>query len=165
MKKTFSSLIVLVLMLPLLFSNCASIVSNTTYAVHIRTTPVGANIVITNKKGEEVFRGVGPATATLKSGAGYFSKAKYDVKISAPGYADKTVPVYFKVNGWYWGNLLFGGPLGLLIIDPLTGAMWKIIDPIVDESLEKTTAGTVPTLKIIDIKEVPDSLRKNLVRL
>lgn len=29
------------------------------------------------------------------------------------------------INGWYLGNLLFGGLLGWVIIDPITGAMYK----------------------------------------
>lgn len=31
------------------------------------------------------------------------------------------------MNGWYIGNLLFGGIIGLLIVDPATGAMWTLI--------------------------------------
>ncbi len=30
------------------------------------------------------------------------------------------------VNGWYFGNIIFGVLLGILIVDPATGAMWKI---------------------------------------
>jgi len=28
-------------------------------------------------------------------------------------------------NPWYIGNLLFGGVLGMVIVDPLTGSMWR----------------------------------------
>ena len=146
---------------------CASIVSKTSYPVHIRTEPLGANITITDKKGKEVFKGKSPTEVTLKSGAGYFSKALYHVKISRPGYEDRTVDVMFKLNGWYFGNLVFGGLVGMLIIDPATGAMWKVVDPIIDETLDKSvvSAGKEPSLKIVDINNLPDEERKKLVRI
>ena len=31
-----------------------------------------------------------------------------------------------EVDSWYFGNILFGGLIGMLIIDPATGAMWKL---------------------------------------
>jgi hypothetical protein len=37
------------------------------------------------------------------------------------------VTVDTRLNGWYiGGNLVFGGLVGWLIVDPLTGAMWTI---------------------------------------
>ena len=30
------------------------------------------------------------------------------------------------LNGWYIGNVVFGGLIGLLIVDPETGAMWRL---------------------------------------
>jgi hypothetical protein len=62
----------------------------------------------------------------LKSGAGYFSKASYSIKVRKEGYNEVVIPVEFKLNGWYFGNLLFGGFPGLLVADPLTGAMWRL---------------------------------------
>jgi hypothetical protein len=34
------------------------------------------------------------------------------------------------IDGWYWGNLLIGGIIGMVFVDPLTGAMWKL-DPFI----------------------------------
>ena len=61
----------------LALGSCASIVSKSRYPVAISSVPVGANITITDKHGKEVFSGVAPTAVTLKSGAGYFSKASY----------------------------------------------------------------------------------------
>ena len=30
------------------------------------------------------------------------------------------------IDGWYWGNLFLGGILGMLAVDPATGAMWAL---------------------------------------
>ncbi len=151
----------------LLLSGCASIVSKTSYPVYIRTTPAHTNVSITDKYGKVVYKGQSPVHVTLKSGAGFFSKAEYQVKMSAPGYNEKIVPINYKLNGWYFGNLLFGGVIGLLIVDPATGAMWRIADPVIDENLEKTTSETVvmPALNIIDIKDVSKEVKAQLVRL
>ncbi len=135
----------------LVFSGCATVVSKTAYPVYIHTDPAKANVTITDKKGKVVFKGVSPASLKLKSGAGYFSKAEYQVNISSPGFKEMTVPIHFKINAWYFGNILIGGLLGMLIIDPATGAMWKIKDPVVDETLvrDNLQAANRPALYII----------------
>ncbi|MCW3107954.1 MAG: hypothetical protein JWQ09_2460 [Segetibacter sp.] len=167
MRRIFLKPTVLVLTTAVLLSSCASIVSKSSYPVSIRTNPVGSNVSITDKKGKEVYKGQSPATVTLKSGAGFFSKAEYQVKLSSPGFAEKIVPINYKINGWYFGNLLLGGVVGMLIIDPATGAMWRIQDPVIDENLVKTTASisTTPTLNIVDIKDISKELRSHLVRV
>lgn len=147
-----------------LLSGCASIVSKTSYPVYMHVTPAGANISITDKKGKEVYRGQSPGTVTLKSGSGFFSKAEYQVKISAPGYHDKIVPINFNLNGWYFGNILIGGVIGMLIVDPATGAMWKLKDPLIDETLVRTNA-TAATLNVVDIKNVSAEEKSNLIRI
>ena len=167
MKKAFFKLTALSLTTAVLLSSCASIVSKSSYPVHIRTNPAGATVSITDKKGKEVYKGQSPATVTLKSGAGFFSKAEYQVKLSSPSFADKVIPINYKLNGWYFGNLLFGGIVGMLIIDPATGAMWRIQDPVIDEQLVKATASvsTVPSLNIVEIKDVAKELKAQLVRI
>jgi hypothetical protein len=48
------------------------------------------------------------------------------------------------VNGWYVGNVIFGGLVGFLIVDPLTGAMWVLEPKDVKESLPLKAAGRAP---------------------
>lgn len=166
MKKTFLSLTMLAIALPMVFSSCATIFGKSSYPVSINSNPSGATVSITDKKSKEVFKGQTPATVTLKSGAGFFSKAEYQVKISSTGYAEQVIPVNFKLNGWYFGNLLIGGVLGMLIVDPATGAMWKLDTPPINVTLNKSTASAeTPTLKIIDIASVPKDMKQHLVRI
>lgn len=166
MRPQLLKLTVLVFTLPILFSSCATIFGKSSYPVSISTNPKGANISITDKKSKEVYKGTSPATVTLKSGAGYFSKAEYKVKITAPGFGEQIIPVNYKLNGWYFGNLLFGGLIGMLIVDPATGAMWKLQTPPIYVTLDKLTETvTEPTLKIIDIKDVSESMKSNMIRL
>lgn len=149
----------------LLFSSCASIVSKSTYPLSINSSPSNAKVSITDKKGKEIYLGNTPATVKLKAGAGFFSKAEYQVKFSSPGYDDKIVPITFKLDGWYFGNLLLGGVLGMLIIDPATGAMWKIETEFLNETLSKSTASIDPEMKIMNINEIPENWKTHLVRV
>ena len=164
MRKT--CFLVTMLCVLLSFSRCATIVSKRQYPVYIHTEPKGAVVSITNKKGKIIFKGTTPAVLSVEPGAGYFSRAEYQVRLTMPGYEEKTVPIRFKLNAWYFGNIIFGGVLGLLIIDPLTGAMWKLSDPLVDETMVKKASVTVsPQLRIIDIRSLPAETVARLERI
>ncbi|HSK13490.1 MAG TPA: hypothetical protein VK907_09760 [Phnomibacter sp.] len=146
---------------------CASIVSKSNYPIDIRTEPTGATVVITDKRGVEIFRGNTPATTTMQASSGYFSKGAYEVKITAPGYEPRTLPVVFSIDGWYFGNLLLGGLLGMLIIDPITGAMWKLKDPAIYEKLTRVGGDqtVTPSLQIMGIDHVSDDIKNQLERI
>lgn len=105
---------------------CASIVSQSSYPVTFNSTPAGAQVEVVNKKGVTVFSGTTPATASLPSGSAYFSKESYTAKVQKDGYDPKQEMITTSINPWFWGNLLFGGIIGALIVDPLTGAMYEI---------------------------------------
>jgi hypothetical protein len=148
----------------LLLSGCASIVSKSNWPITINSSPTEAKISIKDKKGIEIYTGNTPATLKLKSGAGFFSKARYQVTFEKVGYDKKVVPVQFKLNGWYFGNIIFGGPLGLLIIDPATGAMFKLETEFLNETLTKSVASVdTKELKLLDINNIPAEWRNHLV--
>ena len=149
----------------LLSSGCASIVTNSTYPVAINSTPSSANISITDKKGREVFVGSTPAIVQLQAGAGFFSNAAYQVKFSSQGYNDKVVSITATLDGWYFGNILFGGLIGMLIVDPATGAMWKIRTDFLNETLTPNIAFVEPEIKILSIDEIPKRWKPHLVRI
>jgi hypothetical protein len=149
-----------------LFSNCASIATQTEYPLSINSSPEGAKVTITNKKGTEVFVGNTPANIELKSSSGFFSKAEYQVKFSLSGYNDKTVTVSSKIDGWYWGNILIGGLVGMLIIDPATGAMWQLdTQNVYEELVPLKSQNDNMSLKIMDIKDIPNKWRDHLITI
>jgi hypothetical protein len=165
MNKMYLKMTAIVMASVFLFSSCASIVSKSTYPLSINSSPSNTKVSITDKKGKEIYLGNTPANVKLKAGAGFFSKAEYQVKFSSPGYDDKIVPITFKLDGWYFGNLLLGGVLGMLIIDPATGAMWKIETEFLNETLSKSTASIDPEMKIMNINEIPENWKTHLVRV
>ncbi|MFC2974570.1 hypothetical protein ACFOJE_20450 [Azotobacter bryophylli] len=107
-------------------TGCASIVSDSKYQVEISSNPTGAKFEIANEDGEIVNRGVTPDHIMLDAGAGYFDGETYRIIYRKDGYEQKSTLLDSKVDGWYWGNLGFGGIIGMLFVDPLTGAMYKL---------------------------------------
>ncbi len=144
-----------------LLSGCSSLVSNTSWPVSINSPTPEATFSITDKNGKEVFKGGVPATVNLKSGRGFFKPGKYSITISSPGFTSVTLPVRAKLNGWYFSNLIYGGFIGLLIVDPITGAMYKIKDPLINQVLSPSTSN-VESLKIMNLCDIPVSWKKSL---
>ena len=126
----------------LAISGCASIISDSKYPVAITSSPTGAAYEITNESGISVHSGVTPDQVTLNAGAGFFDGEEYRVKYQKDGYSTSTQTLETGIDGWYWGNILFGGVIGLLIIDPATGAMFSLPER-VDSTLKRTAATSV----------------------
>jgi hypothetical protein len=148
----------------ILLSSCASIVSKSSWPITINSTPSEAKITITDKRGVEIYTGNTPATLKLKSGDGFFSKARYQVTFDKPGYDKKVVPVEFSLNGWYFGNIFLGGFLGMLIVDPATGAMYRIDTEFLNETLSKSVAtNESKELKFLDLNTIPSEWKNHLV--
>jgi hypothetical protein len=157
--------ILLVLFISLLAPGCASIFGSSRFPVSISSTPYGANYIVTNRKGDTVFHGKTPATIVLKSYGGYFQKQSYLLKFNEEGFAEKTYPVEFRINGFYFANILIGGALGMLIIDPLTGCMWTLPASLrdINATLEPLKAVNTPSLKIINLNDLDPELKKQLI--
>lgn len=108
----------------LLLQGCASLLSNSAYPVLIESKPAGADFVINNQNGVEIGRGVTPSTVILESGAGYFRRGSYTVHFSKWGFEPQDYSLVSRMNGWYWANI--PNPIGMLLVDPATGAMWRL---------------------------------------
>lgn len=152
-----------------LTTSCASIVSTSNWPIQIGSNPPGADVSITDlKEGKHIFVGKTPTTLTLSSKHGYFTGKNYKLDMSMAGYVPQSVEITSDLNGWYIGNLLFGGLIGLLIVDPLTGAMYRLNPRDINLVLQKSTA-SIPNdqmaLKILSIDDVPQHLRGKLVQV
>ncbi|GGY52141.1 hypothetical protein [Parvularcula lutaonensis] len=165
--------------LAVLMSGCASIVSDSVYPVTIDSVPTGADLKITDEKGMIVFEGEGPTTLTLKASDGYFSGANYTIEATIDGTVGRG-QLTSSMDGWYIGNILVGGPIGLLIVDPATGAMYKLPErvvvsvPVADATDEPAELDTMPSAKtdhpgakiqVLSLNDVPEELRSELVRV
>lgn len=110
----------------LALAGCASIVSKSEWPVTVQSNPSGARCVIAKENGVEIHRGETPLTTVLSAKGGYFSSQDYTITCEKEGHQTTQALMPSSLNGWYWGNIVFGGLIGILIVDPATGAMWKL---------------------------------------
>jgi len=109
----------------LLSQGCSSIIAGGSKSVQVLSKPSGAQVEVFDGKDQKIAEGTTPFQVTLKRGGGYFKPATYVFKGSLPGEPVRVIKLKHGINGWYWGNILFGGLIGMVIVDPITGAMWE----------------------------------------
>lgn len=148
------------------FAGCASIVSKSSWPVRINSSPEGANVYITNSSGEKIYSGKTPTQVVLKSKKGYFTGEKYKLVFTEDGHGQVIYELDTGLNGWYIGNIVFGGLIGFLVVDPLTGAMYRL-DDAVDVSLPADVSfiNKGSELRIVTLDNVPENLSSKLIAL
>ncbi len=163
--KTLISSIIITLSIALL-SGCASIVSKSDWPVTITSNPSGATVIITNSQGHKVYQGITPTTVVLSSKKGYFVGERYRLVFSKDGHIGKEYALQTNINGWYFGNIILGGLIGMVIVDPLTGAMYKLEKQVsVDLAAKMGLTGDTHQLYITTIDQIPEDLRGSLIAL
>lgn len=114
MKKMRAFAVFLLSMSVLWTSGCASIVHGTRQKIAITSRPAGADVSIDGEA-----RGQTPLEVELKR------KDDHKVVLSQKGSSPQEVRLENRISGWFWGNLGFGGLVGL-VIDATNGAMYKL---------------------------------------
>ena len=121
-------------------SGCASIVSDSRYPVQVNSAPVGVSFEVKNEDNRVVASGVTPTNIMLKSGAGYFNGEEYTFTFTSDCNSTRQQILDSELDGWYFGNILFGGLIGLFVVDPLTGAMFKLPENVNQNLLKSCVA-------------------------
>jgi hypothetical protein len=103
--------------------NCGSIVHQTTQQVRVSSEPAGAAVTVACGDVHNDPKLVTPAVVTLHRKPEYCG-----VKLNKEGYAEKELKFGRKMSGWYLGNVLVGGIIGL-VVDAANGAMWNRTPP------------------------------------
>lgn len=119
----------------ILLSSCATIFSRSRYTVPVLSEPSGAHYRISDRKGRLVKEGTTPDMVPLKASAGYFRRAMYRVELSMPDRGSAETLLRARVDGWYWANLLVLPMVGLVFVDPISGAMYTMRKQGVNELL------------------------------
>jgi hypothetical protein len=144
---------------------CCSIVSKSQYPVTISSNPPGACFTIKKANGVAMSTGITPATITLSSSFGYFQPAKYIVEFNRKGVT-QSMPLNAGINGWYFANLVSWGIIaGMLIVDPATGAMWRLDDTVIATFNQTAGVNSEESHRVVSIDKIPISMRKHLIAL
>lgn len=150
---------------------CASIVHGGNRDISISTRPTGATASV-RRSGGDIMDVVAvdktPCTISLDPKKGYFSGQSYTLRLELPGYKPTEVELTAKMSGWYWGNLVFGGLIGMLAVDPATGAMWNIAPDKIERKLASGQSAMIQNktgfLVVLEAELTPDE-REHMVRL
>jgi len=145
-------------------AGCASIVSDSTYPVTISSTPKDAQLTIKNDQ-RTIYSGTTPATVTLDASEGFFQSAEYTAKIDKQGYGTYRKTINAGLDGWYIGNIAFGGLIGWLIVDPATGAMWKLDSNVNANLSKKQSSSKDHKLYIATPDQIPQKMHSQLERI
>ncbi len=105
---------VVAICLALTLNSCATIISGSRQEVLINSNPKKALVSI-----NEIEMGQTPIQKKLKR------NQEYNVILNLEGYKPYQTTLEKKFNAWYVGNVLIGGVIGL-VVDPITGAMFKL---------------------------------------
>ena len=86
------------------------------------------------------------------------SREEYQIEIKKEGYTPKLFTISASLDGWYIGNILLGGLIGMLIVDPVSGAMFRISEKQVNETLSPLSTSE---LQVYDINHLPEGVDKS----
>ena len=138
-------------------SGCATIVAKSSQAVTVTSAPPGAAVTVTNRAGTIVHSGNTPLTVTLKKGAGYFKPENYTLRFTKDGFEPSELHLKGTLSGWYFGNIVFGGLIGMVAVDPSTGAMYRLQPDTVEAALKavQITQTQPGSLTIVSTEDVP----------
>jgi hypothetical protein len=159
---------VTLLLAGLFVGGCASIVHGGSRLVKIATEPAGAKASISTKEGEVVTVQTTPCTVLLDQKRGYFKGQSFILKLELDGYKTAEVELNSSLSGWYFGNIVFGGLIGMVVVDPLTGAMWNIEPSEIKQTLTPQQAKLIKEKNgfvVVLVSEVTESERKHMTRI
>ena len=117
------------LVISAMIAGCATIMQGTTQEIGISSTPTGATVKINNQ-----VKGKTPIILDLKR------KNNHIVTIELPGYMPYEATFTKSVSGWVWGNIVFGGLIGL-VVDFAAGGIYKLTPTEVKAVLQEIKEG------------------------
>jgi len=110
-------------------AGCATIIHGTSQDVSITSTPAGASVKV-----DKMSRGNTPVVVNLSRGNAHV------VEIEHAGYEPFEMAIRKTVSGWVWGNIIFGGLIGLGV-DAITGGLYNLTPDQVAAELSKEGVG------------------------
>ncbi|HUK01948.1 MAG TPA: hypothetical protein VLW26_06680 [Steroidobacteraceae bacterium] len=147
---------------------CATIVHSGPRAISVASTPAGAKVSIYDRSNTLVQTNTTPFIAYLPTKYGYFKGQDYRLVFELADHAPAEVRLKSELSGWYAGNLLFGGLVGMLIVDPLTGAMFNLSPQKIQQPLTATQAQVIRDRQgflVVLASQITEGERAQMVRV
>ena len=157
------SRIIVTIALTFACAGCATLFSDVHYPVTINSNPSALTIQVLRSTGQIVHRGTTPTRITLSSSKGYMQGETYTINLVKEGKVVGTTTLNSRIDGWFWGNFLHGGLIGMLVVDPLTGKMWTLDSEVM---VSDFNAPIDPNeLHVLNTQDLRAHQRKHLISL
>ncbi len=116
---------------------CATIMHGSSQEISISSQPTGATVTVDGQPA-----GTTPIAARLRR------KDIHRVTITMDGYQPFEMVTTRKTSGWVWGNIVFGGLIGLAV-DAITGGLYDVKPDQIAAQMART--GASATLRDADL--------------
>ncbi|HEY0947087.1 MAG TPA: hypothetical protein VGD81_17525 [Opitutaceae bacterium] len=149
-------------------TGCASIVHGGNRTVTLNTQPSGAKAYVRKAGGEVVTVQTTPCTVSLDPKKGYFKGQTYVVKFELEGHQTAELELRPTLSGWYFGNIVFGGLIGMIAVDPVTGSMWNIEPAAIQQTLTESQASLLKNKEgfiVVLASDLTPSEREHMTKL
>ena len=113
------------LVVALLLAGCATIMHGTKQSIGISSVPTDAQVTV-----DGVQLGRTPVIADLSR------KEMHFVTIELDGYLPYDTTLTKSVSGWVWGNIVFGGVIGLAV-DAISGGLYNLTPEQIEAELRE----------------------------
>jgi uncharacterized protein YceK len=118
---------ILALMITLLLTGCATMLSKNTYQVPILSEPSAHVTIVDTHTRNVVMTGETPFIATLSSKRSYCNRAQYVVVAEKKGYTSQEKALEASLSAWIVGDILLDwGIISFFCIDANTGNIWNL---------------------------------------
>jgi hypothetical protein len=107
---------------------CASIMHGNKQGISVNSTPTGASVVVDGQP-----MGTTPAVLQLAR------KSTHVIQLNLDGYQPYEIALTRGTSGWVWGNIVFGGLIGLGV-DAATGSLYKLSPETITADMQTRTA-------------------------
>lgn len=118
---------------------------------------------VTDRAGIQVASGVTPDVISLASGQRFFRKQEYHINIERTSKDELEIVSPYYVESLYAGNILFGWLIGLFIVDPATGAMYRPAKSIIDTTFTDNISKAKITISKDGTTPITESRRKEII--
>jgi hypothetical protein len=149
-------------------SGCATIVHGGPRMISVASAPPGAKVSIYDRDNNLVETNTTPFLAPLPTKYRYFQGQTYRLVFEMPGHATSEVRLESSLSGWYLGNILVGGLIGMLIVDPMTGAMYNLTPEKIEQPLSSNQAEVIRGKKgilVVLASQTTETERAQMVRV
>jgi hypothetical protein len=149
-------------------SGCATIVHGGPRPVSVASTPPGATVSIYDRDNTLVETNTTPFVAQLPTKYSYFKGQSYRLVFEMPAHERTEVKLEPSLSGWYFGNIVFGGLIGMLVVDPITGSMYNLSPQKIERTLSPNQAELIRDHKgilVVLASQITPNERAAMVRV